>query len=88
VSRLAAPVNEYINALVIAEQQQIQFRKLEDLSSWPKAQELADLQARIDGNPHHRHHQASRPGCPVPSRSYRVDIPRERIAVCMNVTPA
>jgi site-specific DNA recombinase len=45
---LAAPVNEYIKALVIAEQQKIQLRKLEDLPSWPKAQELADLQARID----------------------------------------
>jgi len=33
---------------VIAEQQKIEFRKLEDLPPWPKAQELADLQARID----------------------------------------
>ena len=48
VSRLAAPVNEYIKALVIAEQQKIEFRKLEDLPPWPKAQELADLQARIE----------------------------------------
>ena len=40
--------NEYIKALVIAEQQKIEFRKLEDLPPWPKAQELADLQARID----------------------------------------
>ena len=48
VMRLAAPVNEYIKALVIAEQQKIQFRKLEDLPPWPKAQELADLQARIE----------------------------------------
>ena len=48
LSRLAAPVNEYIKALVIAEQQKIEFRKLEDLPPWPKAQELADLQARID----------------------------------------
>ena len=31
MSRLAAPVNEYIMALVIAEQQKIQFRTLEDL---------------------------------------------------------
>ena len=44
----AAPVNEYIKALVIAEQQKIEFRKLDDLPPWPKAQELADLQARID----------------------------------------
>ena len=40
--------NEYIKALVIAEQQKIQFRKLEDVPPWPKAQELADLQARIE----------------------------------------
>ena len=40
--------NEYIKALVIAEQQKIEFRKLEDLPPWPKAQELADLQARIE----------------------------------------
>lgn len=33
---------------MITEQQKIEFRKLEDLPSWPKAQELADLQARID----------------------------------------
>ena len=32
---------------MIAEQQKIQFRKLEDLPPWPKEQELADLQARI-----------------------------------------
>jgi DNA invertase Pin-like site-specific DNA recombinase len=48
LSRLAAPVNEYIKALVIAEQQKIEFRKLEDLPPWPKAQDLAELQARID----------------------------------------
>lgn len=48
VTRIAAPVNEYIKALVIAEQQKIQFRKLEDIPPWPKAQELADLQARIN----------------------------------------
>jgi hypothetical protein len=48
VARLAAPVEEYIKALVIAEQQKIQFRKLEDVPQWPKAQELADLQARIE----------------------------------------
>jgi site-specific DNA recombinase len=48
VTRIAAPVNEYIKALVIAEQQKIQFRKLEDLPPWPKASELADLQARIN----------------------------------------
>jgi site-specific DNA recombinase len=48
VTRIAEPVNEYIKALVIGEQQKIQFRKLEDLPSWPKSQELADLQKRIN----------------------------------------
>ena len=33
---------------MIAEQQKIQFRKLDDVPPWPKAQELADLQARIE----------------------------------------
>ncbi|MGH3905487.1 MAG: recombinase family protein [Pseudonocardiaceae bacterium] len=47
-TRLAAPLHEYIRALVIAEQQKIQFRKLEDLPPWPKAQELAELQERIE----------------------------------------
>jgi len=51
--RLAAPVNEYIKALVIAEQQKIEFRKLEDLPPWPKSQELADLQARIEESQRH-----------------------------------
>jgi site-specific DNA recombinase len=48
VSRLAAPVEAYIKALVIAEQQKIQFRKLDEVPPWPKAQELAELQARIE----------------------------------------
>jgi site-specific DNA recombinase len=48
LSRRAAPVDEYIKALVIAEQQKIKFGKLEDLPPWPKEQELADLQARIE----------------------------------------
>lgn len=48
VARAAEPVNTYIRALVIAEQQKIQFRKLEDLPVWPKAQELMDLQQRIN----------------------------------------
>jgi site-specific DNA recombinase len=48
VTRLAAPVNAFIKALVIAEQQKIQFRKLEDLPAWPKAHELASLQKRIN----------------------------------------
>ena len=48
VVRIAKPVNAYIKALVIAEQQKIEFRKLEDLPPWPKAQELVDLQQRIN----------------------------------------
>ena len=48
VKRLAEQIHEYIKALVIAEQQKIEFRKLEDLPPWPKAQELADLQKRIN----------------------------------------
>jgi DNA invertase Pin-like site-specific DNA recombinase len=48
VMRIAAPVNTYIKALVIAEQQKIQFRKLDDLPPWTKAQELASLQTRIN----------------------------------------
>jgi DNA invertase Pin-like site-specific DNA recombinase len=48
VTRIADPVNTYIKALVIAEQQTIGFRKLEDLPLWPKAQALTDLQERIN----------------------------------------
>ncbi|MGH3753935.1 MAG: hypothetical protein ACRDRP_14805 [Pseudonocardiaceae bacterium] len=48
MARAAEPVNAYITALVIAEQQKIQFRQLEDLPPWPKAQELMDLQQRIN----------------------------------------
>lgn len=48
VARAAEPVNKYITALVIAEQQKIQFRQLEELPPWPKAQELKDLQQRIN----------------------------------------
>jgi site-specific DNA recombinase len=48
VTRVAAPVDAYIKALVIAEQQKVQFRKIEDLPPWPQAQELRDLQARIE----------------------------------------
>jgi site-specific DNA recombinase len=47
VSRDAAPVDAYIRALVIAEQQTIQSRKLEKLPPWPKEQELKDLENRI-----------------------------------------
>jgi site-specific DNA recombinase len=49
VARIAKPVDDYVKALVIAEQQKIQFRRLEDLPPWPKAQELAALQGRING---------------------------------------
>ena len=48
VVRIAEPVNAYIKALVIAEQQKIQFRKLEDFPPWPQTQELADLQNRTN----------------------------------------
>lgn len=48
VKRIAEPVNTYIKALVIAEQQKVEFRKVEDLPPWPKAQNLADLQQRIN----------------------------------------
>ena len=48
VSRLAAPIEAYIKALVIAEQQKIQFRRLDDVPPWPKAQELANIQERIE----------------------------------------
>jgi DNA invertase Pin-like site-specific DNA recombinase len=48
LARLAEPVDEYITALVIAEQQQVQFRKLDELPPWPEAEELAGLQARIE----------------------------------------
>jgi site-specific DNA recombinase len=48
IARVAAPLNAYIKALVIAEQQKVQFRKLEDLPPWPKAGELAELQERIE----------------------------------------
>ncbi len=53
MTRLAAPVNEHIAALVIAEQQKIQFRKLEDLPPWPKTQELVELQVRIEESQRH-----------------------------------
>jgi hypothetical protein len=48
VERLAAQGNEYVRALVIAEQQKIQFGELEELPPWPQEKELADLQARIN----------------------------------------
>jgi site-specific DNA recombinase len=48
VAEKTSLIEEYVKALVIAEQQKIQFRKLEDLPPWPKAQELSDLQERIE----------------------------------------
>ncbi|HEY1571678.1 MAG TPA: recombinase family protein [Pseudonocardiaceae bacterium] len=48
VSRKAAPVDEYITALVIADQQRIQSEKVEELPPWPREKELADLERRID----------------------------------------
>lgn len=47
LTRIAEPVNAYVRALVIAEQQKIQFRRLEDLPPWPRARELTELQTRI-----------------------------------------
>jgi site-specific DNA recombinase len=48
VTRIAEPINTYIKALVIAEQQKIEFRKVEELPPWPKSREMADLQQRIN----------------------------------------
>jgi site-specific DNA recombinase len=48
VTVLAEPVEEYIKALVLAEQQKISFRRPEDVPPWPDEQELKDLQARIE----------------------------------------
>jgi DNA invertase Pin-like site-specific DNA recombinase len=47
VARDAAPINKYIRALVIAEQQKVQFARVEELPPWPRAQELAEVQERI-----------------------------------------
>jgi site-specific DNA recombinase len=48
VKRLAEPIDKYVKALVIAEQQKIEFRNLEDLPPWPKVQKLVELQLRIN----------------------------------------
>lgn len=48
IGRDAAPVDAYVRALVIAEQQTIQFRKVEELPPWPKGKELSDLEKRIE----------------------------------------
>ncbi|MFI6500223.1 recombinase family protein [Nonomuraea typhae] len=48
VTVLAAPVDAYIKALVVAEHQKIQFTKVKEIPPWPKAKELTDLQGRID----------------------------------------
>jgi len=47
IRRVAEPINQYIKALVIAEQQKVQFKEIEDLPPWPRTKELTDLQARI-----------------------------------------
>jgi DNA invertase Pin-like site-specific DNA recombinase len=48
IARVAAPVDAYITALVIAEHQRIESLKVEDLPPWPKENELADLERRIE----------------------------------------
>lgn len=48
VSVPALPAEEYVTALVIAEQQKVQFRTVAELPPWPKAGELASLQGRIE----------------------------------------
>ncbi|SMC90253.1 recombinase family protein [Lentzea albidocapillata] len=48
VARLAAPVDEYITALVIADQERMASHKVEDLPPWPRRKELDDLEARIN----------------------------------------
>jgi site-specific DNA recombinase len=48
VAVAAEPVETYVKALVIAEQQKIRFRKPEDVPPWPHEQELADLRGRIE----------------------------------------
>lgn len=53
VMRSAKHIETYIKALVIAEQQKIEFRKVEDLPPWPKEQELASLQTRINEQQKH-----------------------------------
>ncbi|HEX3790340.1 MAG TPA: recombinase family protein [Pseudonocardiaceae bacterium] len=47
VGRVAAPIDAYVKALVITEQQTFQFRKVEELPQWPKEKELKDLEGRI-----------------------------------------
>lgn len=48
IGRVAAPIDEYIKALVIADQQQIESRKVEELPPWPKEKELAGYLSRIE----------------------------------------
>jgi len=48
VTRVADPIDEYIKALVIADQQRISAMKVEEPSPWPREKELSDLNARID----------------------------------------
>ncbi|WP_236789383.1 recombinase family protein [Amycolatopsis sp. GM8] len=48
IARVAAPIDAYVKALAIAEQQKIQSRKVEELPPRPKEKELADLETRIE----------------------------------------
>lgn len=48
LTREAEPVETYIKALVIADQQRTESRKVEELPPWPKEKELAGLLERIE----------------------------------------
>ena len=48
IAKPARPVEECVKALVIAEQQKIGFRTLQEAPPWPGARELTDLQERIN----------------------------------------
>ncbi len=48
IAKPARPVEGYVKALVIAEQQKIQFRTLQEAPPWPGAKELAALLGRIN----------------------------------------
>ncbi|TCO64987.1 recombinase-like zinc beta ribbon protein [Actinocrispum wychmicini] len=48
VGRVAEPIDAYIKALVIADQQRIESRKVEELPPWSKEKELAGYLSRIE----------------------------------------
>ncbi|GAA2787641.1 recombinase family protein [Crossiella cryophila] len=48
IGRVAEPIDEYIKALVIADQQRIESRKVEELPPWSKEKELEGYIARIE----------------------------------------